>query len=100
MLVFSLQLLIIFCCSSFSCLSQNEPVLLEALLNGNADPLQLGFSDVTALHIAAMCGNLEATEVLLDHGVNVNLRDALKFSPLHHATDFGHEKVSISSFCH
>ncbi|TGZ59273.1 hypothetical protein CRM22_009167 [Opisthorchis felineus] len=39
----------------------------------------------TPLHRAAICGNLESIKVLLDLGMNPNVRDSKSLTPLYHA---------------
>ena len=45
-----------------------------------------------ALHQSLQCFQIAAC--LIDHGCSVNQEDAVKFTPLHIACNFGHEKVS------
>lgn len=35
----------------------------------------------------------QATDILLQHGANVNVQDAVFFTPLHIAACYGHEQV-------
>ena len=43
---------------------QGDVEIVEALVEGHADINQIGNSDVTPLHIAAMCGYYEVTQSL------------------------------------
>lgn len=52
----------------FDCQGDVEQV--EALADGGADVNQPGHSDVTSLHIAAMCGHLEASALSICHGIS------------------------------
>lgn len=36
----------------------------------------------------------QATDILLQHGANVNVQDAVFFTPLHIASCYGHEQVN------
>lgn len=36
---------------------------------------------------------VQAADVLLQHGANVNIQDAVFFTPLHIAAYYGHEQV-------
>jgi ankyrin repeat protein len=76
---------------------QGDVEQVEALADGGADVNQAGHSDVTSLHIAAMCGHLEIARVLYAHGAQLDVGDIVKFSPLHIACYFGHEKASLNA---
>jgi len=47
----------------------------------------------TPLHVAAEYGYSEIVEVLLEHGVDPNIRDKYGDTPLHYAAVFGNSKV-------
>ncbi|WAR31933.1 TNI3K-like protein [Mya arenaria] len=90
---------------------------VQALLEGSVDVNQPENSGLTALHIAAMCGHQEVSmetisyfaiamadvarmlslpqiaSCLIHNGACVNQGDAVKFTPLHMACNFGHDKV-------
>ncbi|GAB1288263.1 Serine/threonine-protein kinase TNNI3K [Apodemus speciosus] len=84
----------------------DSPELITSLLHSGADVQQVGYGGLTALHIAAIAGHTEdfdrfsegranlAAEVLLQHGANVNVQDAIFFTPLHIAAYYGHEQVT------
>lgn len=40
----------------------------------------------------------QATDILLQHGANVNVQDAVFFTPLHIASCYGHEQVNAAIF--
>ena len=46
---------------------------------------------MTALHEAAMVGDLAQCQSLIDSGMDVNLRDSYQQTPLHRAAKHGHE---------
>ena len=47
----------------------------------------------TYLHLAALSNNLEAAELLLDNGANINVKDKIGASPLHRAAQRGQVKL-------
>lgn len=92
---------------------------MTALLHGGSDVQQVGYGALTALHVATLAGHHEvgafvvvgkllricclslcfhfghqATDILLQHGANVNVQDAVFFTPLHIASCYGHEQVN------
>ncbi|TWW57818.1 Serine/threonine-protein kinase TNNI3K [Takifugu flavidus] len=69
--------------------------LVTALLHGGSDVQQVGYGALTALHVATLAGHHEvATDILLQHGANVNVQDAVFFTPLHIASCYGHEQIA------
>lgn len=52
------------------------------------------FDDTDALVMAAMQGNLEAVDVLLESGVDVDHKDSIGVGPLHWAAFCGHADVT------
>lgn len=52
------------------------------------------YDDTDALVMAAMQGNVEAVEVLLETGVDVNHKDSIGVCPLHWAAFCGHSDVA------
>lgn len=40
---------------------------------------------------------VQAADVLLQHGANVNVQDAVFFTPLHIAAYYGHEQVGLAA---
>ena len=50
--------------------------------------------DTDALVMAAMQGNVEAVEVLLETGVDINHKDSIGVCPLHWAAFCGHSEVA------
>jgi hypothetical protein len=71
--------------------------VVEMLLKYGADPNEM--RDVyrgegpTALHYAAMGGNMKVVEILLQLEVNVDQQDHMGMTPLHYAAMSGHEEV-------
>lgn len=63
---------------------------------------QLSYIIIMWLHclLYTVCVLLDIQVVcsLLDHGAHIDIRDAVKFSPLHIASNFGHEKVTLFNF--
>ena len=47
----------------------------------------------SCLHIAALRGDLRAVRLLLDHGLDPNMRGDMGNTPLHYAAQKGHEQV-------
>ena len=62
------------------------------LLNCGADPFPL-----LQLHIAGANGYLRAAELLLDHGVRVDVKDWDGWEPLHAAAFWGQVVVTHSA---
>ncbi|KAL8997685.1 MAG: hypothetical protein Q9169_003092 [Polycauliona sp. 2 TL-2023] len=54
----------------------------------------------TALHDACMAGNIEIVFLLLDHGADYHLRDALNLTPLQIAIAQGHAEVAVKLLNH
>jgi ankyrin repeat protein len=48
----------------------------------------------TALHFAALYGQLDIVDALVKKGANVNVKDAAEKTPLDYANQYGHEKVA------
>lgn len=75
--------------------------VLSDLLNYDAeDPLQpvaplsyLTPEGDSCLHVAAGRGDLQAVRVLVDAGLNANLRGDLGNTPLHYARKTAHDEV-------
>uniref|UniRef100_A0A915HP45 Protein kinase domain-containing protein n=1 Tax=Romanomermis culicivorax TaxID=13658 RepID=A0A915HP45_ROMCU len=68
--------------------------LLDAVLQTpNVDVNVKSSLQMTALHIACMCGHAEVIEKLIQYGGEVNCQDWVKYTPLHVACYFGHEKA-------
>ena len=63
--------------------------LIKLLLIRGADPMKANWYG-TALHCAAEAGQCESIRLLLDSGINVDLRDTFGRTPLHCASDQRH----------
>ena len=63
--------------------------IMELLMSRGADPTKTNWYG-TALHCAAEAGQCESIKVLLDSGMNVDLRDNFGRTPLHCASDQRH----------
>jgi ankyrin repeat protein len=50
-------------------------------------------SGTTPLHLACANGHMDAIELLLTHGANIDAIDGDEWSPLHHAADNDHYDV-------
>jgi ankyrin repeat protein/L-ascorbate metabolism protein UlaG (beta-lactamase superfamily) len=65
------------------------------LINNNAD---LNFKDTilgrTGLHLAAIKGNSEAAEMMLEKGATVNAKDKKGHTPLYYAGKYGHKDIA------
>ncbi|VDK35070.1 unnamed protein product [Taenia asiatica] len=68
--------------------------MIIALVNGGAHIDFRARDSHTALHRAAICGNYEAIQTLLDLGQNPNCRDRRGLTPLYHAVS-----TDISARC-
>ena len=66
-------------------LSNDQANMIRDFGNKNGVRPQIGRS---ILHCGILSGNCDIVEVLLSHGVNVNLEDAHGETPLHYALDF------------
>jgi ankyrin repeat protein len=70
------------------------PSILRAILEGRADPNRESNSSITALYIAAGCGNLENVALLLQYGANPNaIFEPNGRTALMHAALYGHASV-------
>ena len=68
--------------------------LVQFLLNRGADPNAVDYGDITPLHIAAECGHLNITKILIKHGAKVNAETRIsKFTPLHKAVQQNWEDI-------
>ena len=63
--------------------------IIKLLMSRGADPTKANWYG-TALHCAAEAGQCEAIQVLLDSGMNIDLRDNFGRTPLHCASDQRH----------
>ena len=84
-----------FCGEIHDAASSGDLAKLKTLLNGNPD---LVFSKdeqgATPLHAAALTGNGDVAELLLDHRADVNARTNNGSTPLHYAAEKGHQEVA------
>lgn len=55
--------------------------------------LGAGLGEVPNMYLSL----IQAAEVLLKHGANVNVQDAVFFTPLHISAYYGHEQVGLNS---
>jgi ankyrin repeat protein len=77
---------------SAAMLVAREPVV-AALLEGGADVRAVGSAGQTALHGAALLGNLETVKLLLQAGADPALADSAGNTPLHLAAQLGNGDV-------
>ncbi|CAK5068817.1 unnamed protein product [Meloidogyne enterolobii] len=69
----------------------NEILTTTCLPKINLD--QMDTHGNTALHLAAMLGNIEAAKLLLEHGANVGLKNNDGWKSLHEAISYGDRKM-------
>ncbi|MDP6232541.1 MAG: ankyrin repeat domain-containing protein, partial [Nitrospinaceae bacterium] len=48
---------------------------------------------IATIHTSAQTGNVESVKQFLANGTDVNVKDVSKWTPLHIAAQFGHEKL-------
>src|SRR5215510_8290940 len=71
--------------------------VLEILLAAGADPRRADTGNqMTALHYAGAKGRIEVAEILLNAGVDINIRDGQGSTALHHAAGDG--KLAMVQF--
>jgi len=63
---------------------------LEALLRSGANPNAADYDGRTALHVAALRGNIALVEALLELGCSAEMRDRYGKSPRQEAESAGH----------
>ena len=77
---------------------QNKPMSVVKdliLANKRVDINIRSQSGNSALHRAAMEGDIDAVRILINHGANVNTRDRNGFQPVHHALRCHHYKAAM-----
>ncbi|XP_073859853.1 serine/threonine-protein kinase TNNI3K isoform X9 [Macaca fascicularis] len=72
------------------CICGGNKSHIRTLMLKGLRPSRLSRNGFTALHLAVY----KAADVLLQHGANVNIQDAVFFTPLHIAAYYGHEQVT------
>jgi len=76
-------------------ITQGYNEIARILINNNAD---LNFADTilerTGLHLAAIKGNTEIAEMLLEKGAVINAKDKKGHTPLYYAAKYGHKNVA------
>ena len=74
---------------------EGNPELARLFLDNDADiSIKDNNYKRTALHFAALYGQLDIVDALVKKGANVNERDAAGKMPLDYANQYGHEKVA------
>jgi len=74
---------------------EGNPELARLFLDNDADiSIKDNNYKRTALHFAALYGQLDIVDALVKKGTNVNERDAAGKTPLDYANQYGHEKVA------
>jgi uncharacterized protein len=66
---------------------QNDPAMVRSLVANDANPNQTDEDQRTALHYAAMNGNLTIIAILIKAGAKLDIRDKLGDTALHLAAD-------------
>ncbi|XP_007182992.1 serine/threonine-protein kinase TNNI3K isoform X5 [Balaenoptera acutorostrata] len=72
------------------CICGGNKSHIRTLMLKGLRPSRLTRNGFTALHLAVY----KAADVLLQHGANINVQDAVFFTPLHIAAYYGHEQVT------
>ncbi|XP_045333808.1 serine/threonine-protein kinase TNNI3K isoform X4 [Leopardus geoffroyi] len=72
------------------CICGGNKSHIRTLMLKGLRPSRLTRNGFTALHLAVY----KVADVLLQHGANVNVQDAVFFTPLHIAAYYGHEQVT------
>ncbi len=75
--------------SAIASIASRSSELVDLLRNRGADS-----GAEHSIHIAAMTGNIIAVEKHLTDGVNANVKDINKMTPLHHAVSLGHREIA------
>ncbi len=75
-------------------LRRHQAEMVEVILKAGADVNARGKEGFTALHDAALSGNVGAVQILLDHGADINATDRDSgATPLYMAATMGREEV-------
>ena len=69
------------------------PFYLQELVDVNVRCSTSGHREVTALMLAASCGNEAISTALLDRGADINARDKEGWTALFHATNGNHANL-------
>lgn len=69
---------------------------LDVVLNSKVDVGFVNHRGMTALHLAAKLGSVDATEQLLSHGADCNKRDNFSQTPLHTAILERNQEVALT----
>ena len=69
------------------------PVMKYPLLTTIAAVVLVGCGPSVDIHQAAYDGNIEAVKQHLSAGVNANVKDINKMTPLHRAAPMGHKEI-------
>lgn len=68
--------------------------IVEFLINKGAKVHTTGTKKKAAIHIACMKGNLEAVEILVKKGANINMKDKNDCTPLMHAAFYNKPEIT------
>jgi len=80
----------------YACRKDKNQDILELLLSAGAEAdFRASDTERTLLHNAAEKGLKGIAKVLLDHDVNINVRDKLHYTPLHLASENGNTDVVV-----
>ena len=72
----------------------NDSTTMSELIKLGASPTASNAIRQTGLHVAAIWGHVEVSDVLLRAGANVNARNQFGITPLHMAAQNSHEQVA------
>lgn len=91
-------------CTEYSALhcaiEANQPDILRMLLEAGILPIDKpNHSERTPLHIAALEGDLDATNLLIDHGADMDAKDRWKDEALLFAQSNRHLEVMLALIC-
>jgi ankyrin repeat protein len=78
----------------FACLCKHKDqetrlAVIQWLLGRSASPDPRNSDGDTPMNYLALCNDVPAATLLLQHGADINLKGVKKYTPLHQATHYG-----------